>query len=193
MTTTRPYRKALDVREALTRLADAAGTQLDEQLVGTFIQGIEHEPDAPAAGPRDRLAPGCGRPAAGSPEARSMRTGAWRSASAVAIALGLLLASAGTVLAGRAWTIDASPSSLDENDAGPVTLDVRNTGGDGGGDEIGCVVVTIPAEFKIDGASVSSVKGASPGHGWVAVVSGSKVAFMEPDDSNVLVGIARGR
>ena len=34
MTTTRPYRKALDVREALTRLGDAAGTQLDEQLVG---------------------------------------------------------------------------------------------------------------------------------------------------------------
>jgi diguanylate cyclase (GGDEF)-like protein len=50
MTTTRPYRKALDVREALTRLADAAGTQLDEQLVGTFITGIEHEPDAPLPG-----------------------------------------------------------------------------------------------------------------------------------------------
>ena len=30
MTTTRPYRKALDLREALTRLEDAAGTQLDE-------------------------------------------------------------------------------------------------------------------------------------------------------------------
>ena len=50
MTTTRPYRKALDVREALTRLADAAGTQLDEQLVGTFIHGIEHEQDAPLPG-----------------------------------------------------------------------------------------------------------------------------------------------
>ena len=50
MTTTRPYRKALDVREALTRLADAAGTQLDEQLVGAFIRGIEHEPDAPLPG-----------------------------------------------------------------------------------------------------------------------------------------------
>jgi diguanylate cyclase (GGDEF)-like protein len=50
MTTTRPYRKALDVREALTRLADAASTQLDERLVGTFIAGIEHEPDAPLPG-----------------------------------------------------------------------------------------------------------------------------------------------
>jgi diguanylate cyclase (GGDEF)-like protein len=50
MTTTRPYRKALDVREALTRLADAAGTQLDEDLVGAFIRGIEHEPEAPLPG-----------------------------------------------------------------------------------------------------------------------------------------------
>lgn len=50
MTTTRPYRKALDVREALVRLADAAGTQLDEDLVGRFVQGIEHDPNAPLPG-----------------------------------------------------------------------------------------------------------------------------------------------
>ncbi len=47
MTTTRPYRKALDVREALVRLGDAAGTQLDEMLVATFIDGIEHDVDPP--------------------------------------------------------------------------------------------------------------------------------------------------
>jgi HD-GYP domain-containing protein (c-di-GMP phosphodiesterase class II) len=47
MTTTRPYRKALDIREALTRLADAAGTQLDEALVAAFIDGIEHAADPP--------------------------------------------------------------------------------------------------------------------------------------------------
>ena len=50
MTTTRPYRKALDVREALTRLEDAAGTQLDERLVGAFVSGIETAPDAPMPG-----------------------------------------------------------------------------------------------------------------------------------------------
>ncbi len=50
MTTTRPYRKALDVREALIRLADAAGTQLDEDLVATFVGGIEHDPNAPLPG-----------------------------------------------------------------------------------------------------------------------------------------------
>jgi len=47
MTTTRPYRKALSVEEALRRLGDAAGSQLDERLVGAFIEGIEHVSDAP--------------------------------------------------------------------------------------------------------------------------------------------------
>jgi diguanylate cyclase (GGDEF)-like protein/putative nucleotidyltransferase with HDIG domain len=47
MTTTRPYRKALDVREALTRLGDAAGTQLDADLVTAFITGIETADDPP--------------------------------------------------------------------------------------------------------------------------------------------------
>ncbi len=50
MTTTRPYRKALDVREALLRLADAAGTQLDESFVAAFIDGIEHDADPPLPG-----------------------------------------------------------------------------------------------------------------------------------------------
>ncbi len=47
MTTTRPYRKALSVEEALRRLGDAAGSQLDERLVTAFIEGIEHVADAP--------------------------------------------------------------------------------------------------------------------------------------------------
>jgi diguanylate cyclase (GGDEF)-like protein len=50
MTTTRPYRKAMSVREALTRLEDASGTQLEETLVRTFIEGIETAPDAPLPG-----------------------------------------------------------------------------------------------------------------------------------------------
>jgi diguanylate cyclase (GGDEF)-like protein len=50
MTTTRPYRKALDIREALVRLGDAAGTQLDELLVIAFVQGIETAADAPLPG-----------------------------------------------------------------------------------------------------------------------------------------------
>ncbi len=50
MTTTRPYRKALDIREAFRRLEDAAGTQLDEDLVLAFVQGMETAPDAPIPG-----------------------------------------------------------------------------------------------------------------------------------------------
>jgi diguanylate cyclase (GGDEF)-like protein len=50
MTTTRPYRKALDVREALNRLEDAAGSQLDERLVRLFVDGIESDADAPLPG-----------------------------------------------------------------------------------------------------------------------------------------------
>ncbi len=50
MTTTRPYRKALSVEEALVRLVDAAGSQLDARLVGIFVQGIEFVSDAPMPG-----------------------------------------------------------------------------------------------------------------------------------------------
>ena len=50
MTTTRPYRKALDVKEALRRLEDAAGSQLDEKLVRLFVDGIESVPNAPLPG-----------------------------------------------------------------------------------------------------------------------------------------------
>jgi diguanylate cyclase (GGDEF)-like protein len=50
MTSTRPYRKALDVGEALKRLGDAAGTQLDERLVTAFIEGLETVADAPLPG-----------------------------------------------------------------------------------------------------------------------------------------------
>jgi HD-GYP domain-containing protein (c-di-GMP phosphodiesterase class II) len=50
MTTTRPYRKALAVDEALKRLGDAAGTQLEEALVAAFIEGLETSTDAPMPG-----------------------------------------------------------------------------------------------------------------------------------------------
>jgi diguanylate cyclase (GGDEF)-like protein len=50
MTTTRPYRKALSIEEALTRLEDAAGTQLDERLVVAFVTGIRTVSTAPLPG-----------------------------------------------------------------------------------------------------------------------------------------------
>jgi diguanylate cyclase (GGDEF)-like protein len=59
MTTTRPYRKALSVEEALKRLGEAAGTQLQEELVAAFITGIETAADAPLPGEKT---PGVWRP-----------------------------------------------------------------------------------------------------------------------------------
>jgi diguanylate cyclase (GGDEF)-like protein len=50
MTTSRPYRKALTVAEALRRLEDAAGTQLETGLVVAFVEGIETAADAPLPG-----------------------------------------------------------------------------------------------------------------------------------------------
>ena len=50
MTTTRSYRKALSVDEALTRLEDACGSQLDERLVIAFVNGIRTVATAPMPG-----------------------------------------------------------------------------------------------------------------------------------------------
>ena len=50
MTTTRPYRKALPLEEAIDRLGDAAGTQLQESLVVAFLDGLRTAPDAPLPG-----------------------------------------------------------------------------------------------------------------------------------------------
>jgi diguanylate cyclase (GGDEF)-like protein len=50
MTTSRPYRKAMTVTEALRRLEDAAGTQLESSLVSAFVDGIETAADAPLPG-----------------------------------------------------------------------------------------------------------------------------------------------
>ncbi|HEY7940780.1 MAG TPA: diguanylate cyclase [Candidatus Limnocylindrales bacterium] len=50
MTTTRPYRKAFSVEEALTRLEDAAGSQLDAHLVQVFVRAIWTAADAPLPG-----------------------------------------------------------------------------------------------------------------------------------------------
>ncbi len=50
MTTSRPYRKALDLREARMRLEDAAGTQLDERFVKAFLDGLEQDANPPLPG-----------------------------------------------------------------------------------------------------------------------------------------------
>jgi diguanylate cyclase (GGDEF)-like protein len=56
MTTTRPYRKALSVEEAIRRLEDAAESQLDATLVVAFVEGLRSASDAPMPG-SDRPTP----------------------------------------------------------------------------------------------------------------------------------------
>jgi diguanylate cyclase (GGDEF)-like protein len=56
MTTTRPYRKALGIEEAISRLEDAAGSQLDPTYVVAFVKGLRTAPDAPMPG-SDRPTP----------------------------------------------------------------------------------------------------------------------------------------
>ena len=50
MTTTRPYRKALSIQEALRRLREAAGSQLDPHLVASFVEGMASAENAPVPG-----------------------------------------------------------------------------------------------------------------------------------------------
>src|SRR4029079_19542703 len=63
MTTTRPYRKAMSVDEALRRLEDAAGTQLDESLVKLFVDGLRTDADAPLPGVVEPASERLGAPA----------------------------------------------------------------------------------------------------------------------------------
>jgi diguanylate cyclase (GGDEF)-like protein len=60
MTTTRPYRKGMTVEEALRRLEDAAGSQLDARLVEVFVRGVRTAADAPL--PVEPARPGAGQP-----------------------------------------------------------------------------------------------------------------------------------
>lgn len=102
----------------------------------------------------------------------------------------LLLALPATVLAARAWTLTASPSTLSEGQQAAVTLTVTNTGTDSGGDELTCVRISIPASFSVASATIVSVKGVTSAatHGWTVVASSTVVTFKNPSDKNPLVG-----
>jgi diguanylate cyclase (GGDEF)-like protein len=61
MTTTRPYRKALSVEQALEELRAGRGAQFDTRLVDAFVTGVESDPVAPMPG-SDRNAAGLWTP-----------------------------------------------------------------------------------------------------------------------------------
>src|SRR3954471_22182512 len=126
---------------------------------------------------------------------RRLTVGAGRRLGAAGLAAVLVLAAAGIALGSstsRQWTIDASPASGMAGNQVTVTFSVQNTGSNSGGDEMTCVRLSSPTSLSIDAASVVSVKGATSGHGWVTVISGSTVAFKNPPDKNPLVGMPTG-
>ena len=76
-----------------------------------------------------------------------------------------------------------------------MTLTAENVGDDGGGSEITCVKVDIPAAFSIEAITIVSVKGetSAASHGWKVVSSAASgvthIAFKNPTDTNPLVGL----
>ena len=99
-------------------------------------------------------------------------------------------------LAARLWTLTGSPLTASIGVQTAVTLNVQNIGGNGGGDEIGCVQIDVPSSFSIASVAVVSVKGQTSGHGWQAstapIAGGVRATFQEPADNNVLVGLPTG-
>ena len=74
MTTTRPYRKAMPIEDALRRLEDASGTQLDAHLVEAFVSAMRTADNAPLPGQprRDKRVPAILHPLADQPARRDV-------------------------------------------------------------------------------------------------------------------------
>ena len=162
MTTTRPYRKALATDEALRRLEDAAGTQLDERLVDAVRRRHRDDrwraaarrrcrvPPAVDAVPPGRLMPA--REVAPGPRRR-------RRASAGLVAIVALMAVAGVSAGpGRAaastWTITLTPSTIEAVQATTIKATFWNLGGPDGQQDLGCVRIAIPTTFTVGSTQV---------------------------------------
>jgi hypothetical protein len=123
---------------------------------------------------------------------------AGRGVRIAALLFAVLMAAPSAVLAARAWTIARAPATVPVGVAATITLIVKNVGGDGGGDEITCVVVDVPASFAVSTYAVVSVKGvtSAASHEWYAYSSTSggttRIAFKNPSDDNPLVGLPVG-
>ena len=111
---------------------------------------------------------------------------------AVLVALLALGATPDVVMAARSWSMAPTPTVLATGVPTTVALTVTNTGGNGGGDEMTCVRVTVPPSFTVTGASIVSVRGQFIGpvvSAWQVVWPGGRlVVFKNPADDYPLVG-----
>ena len=111
--------------------------------------------------------------------------------SVAALLLSILVAGSlpMAVSAAHFWSISASTSTMAQHVSTDVTLTIQNTStNDGGGDSIGCVIVTIPGDFDVTDARVNSV---SRGFVWFNSTSQSGSAFVRfyaEDDEDRLRG-----
>jgi hypothetical protein len=124
--------------------------------------------------------------------ANATRSPTWHRFVAVVVALLALGATPAVVMAARSWSLVPVPTVLVAGVPTTVTLAVTNTGGNGGGDEMTCVRVTVPSSFTVTSASILSVRGQLIGpavSAWQVVwPGGNMVAFKNPADNYPLVG-----
>lgn len=115
-----------------------------------------------------------------------------RSAAVTCAAVLALVVSSPVLAALRAWTIDASPRTLEVGKSTNVDLTVTNVGTGGGGEEIGCVTVLIPGAFDLSSASITSLPS---GYKWKASVSGasgsSRMALFQSEQGRLVGGSAQ--
>ena len=76
----------------------------------------------------------------------------------------------GVTLAARLWTFTGSPLVASVGVPVTVTLNVKNIGGSGGGDEMTCVQVDVPSTLAVSAVAIVSVKGLTSAaiHRWQA-------------------------
>ena len=164
MTTTRPYRKALEVREALRRLEDAAGTQLDEELVVAFVDGIEN-----VAGhhSRERTPRGSGRRTPASPDEPTDATHPMPLRIAASRACRRCRSGPRTRPRGRSRADGPRENERVVGDAfallgharvsaSRIAFVATNTGDSSGSSEIGCIKLAVPPQFSVSTASIDA-------------------------------------
>jgi hypothetical protein len=108
---------------------------------------------------------------------RARRQEAARQTGLLVIGAILVLGLPAVVAAAQSWTISTAPAQVEMGVATDVTVTIANTSGNNGGSEsIGCVRISIPSEFAVGTASVTSV---TNGLSWSVSTSSSGSTIVE--------------
>ena len=123
----------------------------------------------------------------GTPRARGR--GGKRHTALLAVTVALAFALPAIVAAAQSWSISTAPTDVESGVSTDVDITITNTSGNnGGGESIGCVRITIPAEFTVDAAQVTST---TNGRIWSVSTSTSGSTLVEAtaaDDGERLLG-----